>query len=125
MINPLTVMTVLIVMLTACSSSPPKRDTAQQPSVDPPLGTILRQFAIQRSLQECKVNTLSVEQCKKSVDDAQQHLDSINARIEVLLKNPKTNMCDLARWAGSVATPFTPSAIWPIVCKSPRIAARR
>jgi len=32
----------------------------------------------------------------------QQHLDSLNTRIiEVLLKNPKTNMCDLARCAGS------------------------
>jgi hypothetical protein len=53
MTKPLTPMAFMIVMITACSARPSKPETAQQPSVDPPVGTILRQYAIQRSLQEC------------------------------------------------------------------------
>lgn len=97
--------TVLIVTLSACSSPPPK-PVAQQAIVDPPLGTILRQFAIQRSLQECKTNDLGDDQCKKSIRDAQERLERENARIEILLKDPRTNMCDLVRWVGSCSNPI-------------------
>jgi hypothetical protein len=97
---------LLVAIIAACSSGPLKREAAPQPSVDPPVGAILRQYAIQRSLQECKVNALSEEQCKKSIDEAQKHLDNVNARIEVLLKDSKTNLCDLVRFAGSCANPI-------------------
>jgi hypothetical protein len=106
MIKPLTATALLIATVTACSSVPPKQEAAPQPSVDPPIGAILRKYAIERSLQECKVNALSDQQCAKSIDDAQRHLDSVNARIEALLKDPKTNMCDLVRFAGSCANPI-------------------
>jgi hypothetical protein len=105
-IKPLVANALLTVIIAACSSGSPKREAAPQPSLDPPVGAILRQYAIQRSLQECKVNALSDEQCKKSIDDAQMHLDNVNARIEVLLKDPKTNMCDLVRFSGSCANPI-------------------
>jgi len=93
-------------IFTACSTQPPKRDGAQPSERDTPIGTIFRQYAVQRSLQECKVNTVSDEQCSKSLESAQQHLESVNARIEVLLKDPKTNMCDLVRWTGTCSNPI-------------------
>lgn len=106
MIKPLTAAALLVMLIPACSSSPSKRETAVNPNADPPLGAILRQYAIQRSRQECKVNALSDEQCQKSIDDAQRHLDSVDARIEILLKDPRTNMCDLVRSAGACANPI-------------------
>jgi hypothetical protein len=57
-------------------------------------------------LQECTAGALSDEQCKKSIADAEQHLERDNARLEALLKDPKTNMCDLVRWAGSCSNPI-------------------
>ena len=95
---------LMVVVLAGCSATPPKSATAK-PSVDPPVGAIVRKYAIQRSLQECKEKTLSEEQCRKSIDDAQQHLDSVNLRIEALLSDPTTNICDMVRWAGSCANP--------------------
>jgi hypothetical protein len=93
----LIVLALVTANTTACSVQP-KRDT--------PIGTILRRYAVQRSLEECKINKLSDELCSKSLDSAQQHLDSVNARIEILLKNPKTNLRDLVRWAGSCNNPI-------------------
>jgi hypothetical protein len=98
-------MVIMVVVAIGCSATPPKNETVK-PSVDPPVGAILRQYAIVRSLQECKVNALTDEQCKKSIDDAQRHLDSVDARIDILLKDPRTNMCDLVRWAGACANPI-------------------
>lgn len=95
---------MIVVIATGCSATPQKSETATG-SLDPPIGAILRQYAIQRSRQECNAKSLSDEQCKKSIDDAQRHLDGVNARIEVLLKDPKTNLCDLVRFAGSCANP--------------------
>jgi hypothetical protein len=46
---------MMVLMATGCSATLPKSETAK-PSVDPSVGTILREYAIQRSLQECKVN---------------------------------------------------------------------
>ena|SRR5258708_16439157 len=99
-------MALVTLILTACSIQPPKRDTTQQTQRDAPIGTILRQYAVQRSLQECKVNSVSDGQCSKSLESAKQHLESVNARIEALLIDPKTNMCDLVRWAGSCNNPI-------------------
>ena len=60
---------------------------------------------MQRAVEECKVAGLSELQCDKSIENAKQHLDSVNDRIEALLKDPKTNLCDLVRWAGSCNNP--------------------
>jgi hypothetical protein len=106
MIRSMLAMALLIMTVNACTSGPPKREAAHQPTVDPPIGKILRRFAIERSFQECKAKSLSDEQCKKSIDDAQKHLDSVNARLDVVLKDPKTNMCDLVRFSAACTTPI-------------------
>lgn len=100
-IKALTGAALVTAMTSACVIQPPRHDTAQQPKRDTPIGTILKRYATQRSLEECKVTSLSGEQCRKSLESDQQHLESVNARIEILLTDPKTNMCDLVRWAGS------------------------
>jgi len=56
-------------------------------------------------MEECKVAGLNELQCDKSIESARQHLDGVNDRIELLLKSPKTNLCDLVRWAGSCNNP--------------------
>jgi hypothetical protein len=58
-----TTMALVNLVFTACSTQLPKRDAAQPSKRDTPIGTIFRQYAVQRSLQECKVNTVSDEQC--------------------------------------------------------------
>jgi hypothetical protein len=103
---------LLILTMVACSSGSPKREVAPPPSGDSNAGEILRQYAIQRSLQECQKNALTDEQCKKSVDDGQKHLDSVYARIDVLLKDPKTNMCDLVRFVRACADTDYTLADW-------------
>jgi hypothetical protein len=105
MLKLLTAMALLTVMTTACSVEPDRRDTVQRLNRDPPIGEILRVNSLQRSGEECKVNKISDEQCIKSRESSQQHLDSVTARIEALLKDTKTNMCDLVRWAGSCNNP--------------------
>jgi|SRR5882724_8382648 len=105
MIKALTATALVTAIASACSMQPPKHDTAQQPKRDTPIGTILKRYAVQRSLEECNVTSVSDEQCRKSLQSAQQHLESVNARIEILLTDPKTNMCDLVRWAGSCNNP--------------------
>ncbi len=95
---------IIVVIATGCSATPQKNETAT-PSIDPPIGAILRQYAIQRSLQECKAKALNDERCKQSIDHDQRHLESVNARMEVLLMDPRTNLCDLVRFAGSCANP--------------------
>lgn len=103
--RPLTATVFLIVLTTACSIQPVKTHVLQQPTRDPPIGTILRRFATQRAAEECKVAGLSEPQCDRSIESAKQHLDSVIDRIEALLKDPKTNLCDLVRWAGSCNNP--------------------
>jgi len=88
-----------------CSQSP-KRDVEQVPKRDTPIGTILRLHAVQRSLEACKANGVSESQCRRSLDTDQQHLDSVNARIEALLMDSRTNMCDMVRWVGSCNNPI-------------------
>jgi hypothetical protein len=97
-------MAMVFVIAAGCSQSP-KRDTAQAPKRDTPIGTILKLHAVQRSLEACKASAVSENQCRKSLEDAQQHLDIVNARIEALLNDPRTNMCDVVRWAGSCNNP--------------------
>lgn len=97
-------MTMAFVLATGCSQSP-KRDTAQTSKPDTPIGTILRRHAVQRSLEACKASAVGDSQCRKSLEDAQRHLDSVNARIEALLNDPRTNLCDVVRWAGSCNNP--------------------
>jgi hypothetical protein len=97
---------IALVTVIACSIQPLKRDAAQQPKRDTPIGTILRRHALQRSLEQCKANSLSDQQCSKSLASDQQHLESVNVRIEILLEDPKTNMCDLVRFAGSCNNPI-------------------
>jgi hypothetical protein len=98
-------MAIVFATAAGCSQSP-KRDAEQLPKRDTPIGTILRLHAIQRSLEACKANAVSESQCRKSLETDQQHLDSVNARIETLLKDPRTNMCDVVRWAGSCNNPI-------------------
>jgi|ERR1700730_4445988 len=105
MIKALTTSAFLAVIATACSMQPPKHDTLQPPTRETPIGAIFRRYALQRSYEECKTNGLNEEQCSKSLESAQQHLDSVNARIEALLREPKTNLCDLVRCAGSCNNP--------------------
>ena len=93
------------VILAACSALPSKRAAEPPPAPATPIGTILEEFAIQRSYQECKVQNLSEEECKKSLDAAKQHLASVNARIEALLKDPRTNKCDMVRFLGRCEDP--------------------
>ena len=95
----------LVVLTTACSIQSAQKTGSQQPDHDTPIGTILRRFATQRAAEECKVAGLSELQCDESIQSSRQHLDSVNDRIELLLKNPKTNLCDLVRWAGSCSNP--------------------
>lgn len=106
MIKPMAATALAIMAVAGCSSGPPKREGAPPFRVDPPVGTVLRRYAMQRSVQECKVNALDDQQCKMSIDDAQRHLDDVDARLEALLKDPKTNLCDLVRWVGSCANPI-------------------
>lgn len=61
---------------------------------------------MQRSHEECKVKSLSDEQCQKSLDAAEQHLENVNARIEALLKDPRTNMCDVVRFVSACGNPI-------------------
>jgi hypothetical protein len=93
------------VIATACSVQPTKHDTPQPPTRETPIGAIIRRYAVKRSYEECKAKGLNEEQCSKSLESAQQHLESVNARIEALLGDPKTNLCDLVRWAGSCNNP--------------------
>lgn len=111
-IKPCAANALLIVIIAACSSGSPKREVAPQPTGDSTVGAILRQYATQRSLQECQSNALTDEQCKKSIDDGQRHLDSVYARIDVLLNDPKTNMCDLVRFAKACADPSYTLTDW-------------
>jgi hypothetical protein len=106
MIKLLTAIAFVIVIATACSTQPPNRDAAQQPKRDTPIGTILRRHAALRSLEQCKENSLSDEKCHMSLERDQQHLENVNARIETLLEDPRTNMCDLVRFAGSCNNPI-------------------
>jgi hypothetical protein len=85
MLKSLSFAAPLIVLLTACSTPKPKSETAQQPIIEPAVGTIMRRFAIERSLQECKTKNLIDVECKKWIDDAERHLESVNARIDALL----------------------------------------
>jgi hypothetical protein len=101
------VIVLMAVIGTACSNRPSKRDTVQQPiSPDTPIGSILRRYALQRSVEECKANGLSDSDCSASIAKAQAHLQNVNERLETLLKDPKTNMCDLVRWAGACNNPL-------------------
>jgi hypothetical protein len=103
---------LLVLLIAACSPSSQRREVAPQPSGDSTVGAILRQYSIQRSLQDCREKALTEEQCKKSVDDGQRHLDSVYARINALLKDPKTNTCDLVRFVGACADPNYTLADW-------------
>ena len=93
------------VILSACSAQPSKRAVEPPPARDTPIGTVVREYAIERSHQECQAKNLSVEECKQKLDAAQQHLDSVNARIEALLKDPRTNRCDMVRFLGRCEDP--------------------
>jgi hypothetical protein len=93
------------VILAACSAQPGKRVVEPSRARDTPIGTVLEQFAIQRSYQECETKNLSEEECKKSLDEAKQHLASVNVRIEALLKDPRTNRCDMVRFLGRCEDP--------------------
>jgi hypothetical protein len=97
---------VIAAITAGCSTPTPKAETLQKVNRDALIGTILRRHAVQRSLEDCKVSGVNMEQCNTSLNAAQKHLDSVNDRIEVLLKDPKTNMCDLVRWAGSCNNPI-------------------
>jgi hypothetical protein len=57
-------------------------------------------------LEECKANGVSDVECNASIAKAQAHLQNVNDRLEVLLKDPKTNMCDLVRWTGACNNPI-------------------
>ena len=98
-------MAIVFAIAAGCSQSP-KRDVEQVPKRDTPIGTILRLHAVQRSLEACKASAVSESQCRRLLDTDQQHLDSVNARIEALLKDPRTNMCDVVRWVGSCNNPI-------------------
>jgi hypothetical protein len=99
-------MALMAVIGTACSTPPGKRDTVQQLTLpDTPIGLILRRHAFQRSLEECKANAVSDPDCSASIAKAQAHLQNVNGRLETLLKDPKTNMCDLVRWTGACNNP--------------------
>src|SRR3981081_1530676 len=106
MMKALTTSAFLAVIAAACSAQPPKHDTLQARPGETPIGAIIRRYAVQRSDEECKAKGLNEEQCNKSLESAQQHLESVNARIEALLIEPKTNLCDLVRWAGSCNNPI-------------------
>jgi hypothetical protein len=97
-------MALVFAIAAACSQSP-KRDVEQLPRRDTPIGTILRLHAVQRSLEACRANAISESQCRKALETDQRHLDSVNARIEALLQDPRTNMCDVVRWTGSCNNP--------------------
>jgi hypothetical protein len=97
--------TMVLAIAAGCSQSP-KRDADHVPKRDTPIGTILRLHAVQRSLEACKANAISESQCRESLETDQRHLDSVNARIEAVLKDPRTNMCDVVRWAGSCNNPI-------------------
>jgi hypothetical protein len=100
-------MALVAVIGTACSAPPSKHDSVQQSgSQDTPIGLILRRYAVQRSLEECKANGVSDAECNASIAKAQAHLQNVNDRLEVLLKDPKTNMCDLVRWTGACNNPI-------------------
>jgi hypothetical protein len=100
-------MALMAVLLAACSTSPAKPDSAHPPSPsESAIGQILRQHAVQRSLEQCKENALSDADCSATIAKAQAHLDSVNGRLEILAKDTKTNMCDLVRWAGSCNNPI-------------------
>jgi hypothetical protein len=105
MTKALTVSVFLAVIATACSVQPTKHDTLQPPTRETPIGTIIRRYAVQRSNEECKAKGLNEEQCIEALESAQRHLESVNTRIEALLSDPKTNLCDLVRWAGSCNNP--------------------
>jgi hypothetical protein len=94
----------IVAITTACAQAP-KHDAAQSPKRDTPIGTILRDHAVQRSLEQCKAKNVVADECSKSLANAQQHLDAVNARIEALLKDPRTNGCDLVRFVGSCNNP--------------------
>jgi hypothetical protein len=96
-------------LVTACST-PPKREAVQQPnqpdSPETPVGLILHRYALQRSQEECKEKGKSEADCSTSIAEAQAHLQSVNQRLDALLKDPKTNMCDLVRWTGACHNPI-------------------
>ncbi|MBS0380745.1 MAG: hypothetical protein JSS29_19870 [Proteobacteria bacterium] len=72
---------------------------------DTPIGAILREYATERSYQDCQARDISAEDCKARIAAEQQHLDSVNARIDALLKDPRTNRCDMVRFLGRCEDP--------------------
>jgi hypothetical protein len=96
------VMALTAMFAAACSTTPTKSDTVK----DSPIGEILRQHARQRSFEECKANGMSSADCSASIAKAQAHLQNVNERLEALLKDPRTNMCDLVRWTGACNNPI-------------------
>jgi hypothetical protein len=100
-------MALMAIIGAACSTLPSRRDTVQQPGPqDTPIGLILRRYALRRSLEECKANGMSGADCDASIAKAQAHLQNVNDRLEILPKDPKTNMCDLVRWTGGCNNPI-------------------
>jgi hypothetical protein len=92
-------------ILAGCTGRATKPPAAPATAGDTPIGTIVRGYAIERSHQECQAKNLSAEECQQKLDAAQQHLDSVNARIEALLKDPRTNKCDMVKFIGACVDP--------------------
>lgn len=100
------VVMLLAVLVAACATSP-KHDVGPQPNaLDPPIGQILSEFALRRSMQECKEHAVSSVNCSATLAKAEAHLQTANERLAALLKDPRTNLCDLVRWAGSCNNPI-------------------
>lgn len=89
-----------------CVAQRPTSDSAHPDEHDTPIGTILQRYAVQRSREECKVNNINEERCQKFLEIDQQRLNVVNARIEALLVDSKTNLCDLVRFAGACNNPL-------------------
>ena len=60
MIRPL--IALISVILVACTTQH-RRQAVGPPVRDTPIGTILKQYAVQRSYAECKAKNLSAEEC--------------------------------------------------------------